>query len=295
MSTAWWKEQSKGLFALIEEHELGMMSSMVTITHNDLVPEMLANIRRGPFAAPTGEEKIEYLLTRVRSDRQRADFENYGMEHVLSYQRRIAATKENFFKRNRMTPLGIMRDYWDRTEAQMRAALHAHILCFFKPREMKDDYKSLPALTRVVPGHEPKQRPRDSAVPSMGERQEDNVYQTHHVGHMTAEMVRPDVSGPGWGGYDVEKLRIAGLARAVQSRLPYCHACNPAYCLKDRTSCRRILLITHPPNSGHIPLAPHAAPHGPQFWTSARPYAFKAPIGWSQARDPPRDLGQSLE
>ena len=177
----------------------------------------------------------------------------------------------------------------------MRAALHAHILCFFKPREMKDDYKPLPALTRVVPGHEPKQRPRDSAVPSMGERQEDNVYQTHHVGHMTAEMVRPDVSGPGWGGYDVEKLRIAGLARAIQSRLPYCHACNPAYCLKDRTSCRRILLITHPPNSGHIPLAPHAAPHGPQFWTSARPYAFKAPIGWSQARDPPRDLGQSLE
>ena len=164
-----------------------------------------------------------------------------------------------------MTPLGIMRDYWDRTEAQMRAALHAHILCFFRPREMKDDYKPLPALTRVVPGHEPKQRPRDSVVPSLGERQEDNVYQTHHVGHITAEMVRPDVSGPGWGGYDVEKLRVAGLARAIQSRLPYCHACNPAYCLKDRTSCRRVLSTTHPANFGHITLAPHEAPHGPNF------------------------------
>ena len=86
-SSAWWKEQSKDLFALTEEHELGMMSSMVTITHNDLVPEMLGNIRRGPFAVPTDEEKIEYLLTRVQSDRQRAEFENYGMEHVLSYQR----------------------------------------------------------------------------------------------------------------------------------------------------------------------------------------------------------------
>ena len=183
-----------------------------------------------------------------------------------------------------MTPLGIMRDYWDRTEAQMRAALHAHILCFFKPREMKDDYKPLPALIRVVPGHEPKQRPRDSVVPSLSERHEDNVYQTHHVGPMTAEMVRPDVSGPGWGGYDVEKLRIAGLARAIQSRLPYCHACNPAYCLKDRTSCRRIFLITHPSNFGH----------SPDSWTSAKPDTF---IGLcrSHTRGPPRDMGQSLE
>ena len=138
-SSAWWKEQQKDLFALTEEHELGMMSSMVTITHNDLVPEMLANIRRGPFAVPTETEQIEYLLTRVRSDRHRADFENHGMEHVLSYQRRVAETKANFMRRNHKTPLGIVRDYWDRTEAQMRAALHAHILVFFKPREMKSD------------------------------------------------------------------------------------------------------------------------------------------------------------
>ena len=50
------------------------------------------------------------------------------MEHVLSYQRRVHATKTSFLKRNVMTPLGIVKDWWDRTEAQARASLHAHIL-----------------------------------------------------------------------------------------------------------------------------------------------------------------------
>ena len=120
----------------------------------------------------------------------------------------------------------------------MRAALHAHILVFFKPREQRKDFKPLGAIPAVAPGREPRQRPRDSEVPEMKEKQEDNVYQKHHVGPITAELVRPDVSGPNWGEYDIEKLRIAGLARAVQMRLPYLHCCNPAYCLKDRSSCR---------------------------------------------------------
>ena len=64
------------------------------------------------------------------------------------------------------------------------------------------------------------------------------MYQEAHVGQIIAEMVRPDVSGADWGGYDCEKLRIAALARAVQCRLPYLHHCNPAYCLKDRPTCR---------------------------------------------------------
>ena len=160
-----------------------MMQSMVTITHNDScsaeirnmrhsmhrhnlygfpgqtikfarrqdhVPELLAVIRRKPFAEPTETEMVEYLLTRVRSDRRKPDFENFAFEHVLSYQRRIAATKEHFMRRNKVTPLGIIHDWWevrrdkrfvfhqclclwacrvsahhqDRTEAQMRAALH---------------------------------------------------------------------------------------------------------------------------------------------------------------------------
>ena len=63
---------------------LGMMQSMVTITHNDHVPELLAVIRRKPFAEPTEAEMVEYLFTRVRTDRRKPDFENYAFEHVLS-------------------------------------------------------------------------------------------------------------------------------------------------------------------------------------------------------------------
>ena len=88
------------------------MQCMVTITHNDHVPELLAVIRRKPFAEPTETEMVEYLFTRVRTDRRKADFENFAFEHVLSYQRRIAATKEHFMRRNKLTPLGIMQDWW---------------------------------------------------------------------------------------------------------------------------------------------------------------------------------------
>ena len=93
--------------------------------------------------------------------------------------------------------------------------------------EIRSDFKPLPAIEIVVAGHEPKHRPLDSVVPPLSEWQADNVYQTHHVGPIVAEMVRPIVSGPNWGGYDVGKLRIAGLTRAIQKRLPYYHPCNP--------------------------------------------------------------------
>ena len=113
----------------------------MTITHNDMSPEMLATARRGPFAAPTDSEMIEYLMQRVKSDSQRPRFEELGsrgvatilngisfvsriignfwtpapgLEHVLSYQRRVHATKQSFLKRNVLTPLGIVRDWWDR-------------------------------------------------------------------------------------------------------------------------------------------------------------------------------------
>jgi len=75
---------------------------------------MLAAIRRGPFAEPTESEKVEYLFTRIKAGRPRAEFEHFALEHVLSYQRRVAATKDAFMKRNTLTPLGIMTDYWDR-------------------------------------------------------------------------------------------------------------------------------------------------------------------------------------
>ena len=128
-SAEWWKRQQRDLFAVSDDGELGLMQTMVTVTANDSSPEMLAAIRRGPFAKPTDEEFVEYLLTRKRRDQERPAFENHSLEHVLSFQRRVNAIKTNFMDRGKKTPLGRIRDWWDRTEAQMRAALHSHILC----------------------------------------------------------------------------------------------------------------------------------------------------------------------
>ena len=114
----------------------------------------------------------------------------------------------------------------------MRAALHAHILCWFKRRTKREDFRPIPVIERTAPGVEPRQRPQGQQVEPLREHQEDTVYQHAYVGPITAEMVRPDVSGESWGGYDHEKLRIAGLARAIQTRLPYLHYCSSLYCLK---------------------------------------------------------------
>ena len=111
-STAWWKRQQKDLYAITDDAELGLMQEMITISHNDYCPEMLAAIRRGAFAQPTEEEKVEYLLTRIRRDRQRPRFENFAFEHVLSFQRRVQATKQHFFSRSKRTPLGDLEDWW---------------------------------------------------------------------------------------------------------------------------------------------------------------------------------------
>ena len=66
-----------------------MMECMVTITFNDYAPEMLASAR--------------------------LDHENYALEHVISYQRRIAATKDAFMRRGKRTLLGTLTDWWDRS------------------------------------------------------------------------------------------------------------------------------------------------------------------------------------
>ena len=154
-----------------------MMQCMTTITFNDFAPEMLASARRGPFAEPTESERIEYLLTRLRSERTRLDHENYALEHVLSYQRRVAAAKETFMRRGKLTPLGIIMDYWDRTEAQMRAALHAHILIWFKLRKKTEAFRPIPVIERTAPGVEPRQRPLNQKVEPLTIYQEDTVYQ----------------------------------------------------------------------------------------------------------------------
>ena len=103
------------------------MQSMVTITANDSSPEMLATIRRGPFAQPTDEEFFEYLLNQKRSDQKCPAFENYSLEHVLSFPRRVNAIKTNFMKRNEKTPLGNLRDWWDRTLMVQQHVIYYHV------------------------------------------------------------------------------------------------------------------------------------------------------------------------
>ena len=120
------------------------------------------------------------------------------------------------------------------TDAQQRAALHAHILLWLKARVKRADCCDLDPVPRTAPGAEQRQRPRDQTVPPLAERHEDNVYQVREAARISAEMARPDVTGERWGGYTAATLRMVGLARAIQSRLPYLHSCTPNYCLKNR-------------------------------------------------------------
>jgi len=245
-STAWWQKQQKDLFAISDDAELGLMQAMVTVTHNDSCPEMLAAIRRGPFAKPREEEFIEYLLKRKPRDRSRPEFEQFSLEHVLSFQRRVYHMKQKFMVRNRLTPLGRLIDWWDRTEAQMRAALHSHILCWFQHRDphkqQAEDvctYTRLPYIPRTALGSDPKQRPRAQTVEKLSERhfQEDTMYHYSEVARIVTDMVRPYVAGASWGGFGSLQLRIAGLARIIQSKL-YLHQCSTKYCLQNRSTCR---------------------------------------------------------
>jgi hypothetical protein len=243
-TTEWWKRQSRDLFAASEDAELGPMSTMTTITHNDNCPEMLAAIRRGPLAIPTRAEMVEYLVgSWDKAMAGRPEAEHYAYEHVLSFQRRVHATKQHFMQRNKRTPRGILEDWWDRTEAQSRGALHAHILEWWRKRRASDfpGYEPIAPILRVVAGDEPKQRPASAQAAKVTPYQEDAIYYHAHVGRVNAEMVRPFVGECGEGvvrgRYDVEKMRIAGLARTIQSRL-YIHSCGPRYCLFNRCACR---------------------------------------------------------
>ena len=85
--------------------------------HNNRSAEFLAAVRRGPFAKPTETEQLEYLFTRVPKKESRKEFEKHSLEHVLSFQRRVLYTKKMFMHRGQRTPLGVVEDYWDRTEA----------------------------------------------------------------------------------------------------------------------------------------------------------------------------------
>ena len=106
-----------------------------------------------------------------------------------------------------------------------------------KKREQKPDgYKPLAPIARRAPGTEQRQRPSDQRVAPLEKAQEDNIYHQVHVNRISCEMARPCV-GDDLAGWDVEKLRIAGLARAIQTKLCL-HCCSAKYCLLNRPSCR---------------------------------------------------------
>ena len=207
-----------------------LTASDCQITHNNKCPEMLAVVRRGPFARPTSEERIEYLLTRVHKSSCGVAFAQHALEHTISFQRRVQAIKMDFLKRCTTTPLGVCHDFWDRTEAQQRGALHSHILVWFRKRVPHPNWAALPPVERVVKGDGPKQRRHDSAgsvppPPPQGRIQHDTCYQMFDMARVSGEMVRPIVThGGDWGGYSVEMLRIGSLARTVLIRLKYLHA-----------------------------------------------------------------------
>ena len=85
---------------------------------------------------------------------------------------------------------------------------------------------------------EPRQRPAGQEVKPLAEKHEDVVYHRYHMARVTAELVRPDVSGPNWGGYDLDQMKIAFLARAVQTRLPYIHFCTTNCCIGPKCAIR---------------------------------------------------------
>ena len=117
-----------------------------------------------------------------------------------------------------------------------------------KPRQKPEGYTPLEPIPREAAGTEPRQRPRNQLVEPLKEYQEDNMYYKAEVGRIWTEMVRPNVAGERHGGFgDYQKLRIAGLARAIQTRL-YLHRCSRKYCLEKRTSCRFFFPCPRPQN-----------------------------------------------
>ena len=108
---------------------------------------------------------------------------------------------------------------------------------------MPPDYVRVPPVQKekTLADVSLRQRPSSQNVMPLKHYQEDHIYHKYQVGRVVAQMCRPFVGelsdGTSWGGYNLDQLRIAALARAVQTKF-YLHGCTPRYCLKDRNSCR---------------------------------------------------------
>ena len=84
-SGSWWKGRQNELVSVSDDHEHGQMTSMVTVTQNDLAPELIAHARRGPCAVPTQEKKFAYLLTRRAPSDKRPNIQEDATAAVLFY------------------------------------------------------------------------------------------------------------------------------------------------------------------------------------------------------------------
>ena len=232
--------------SISDEHELGLMTGMVTSTQNDASPELLVHARRGPCAVPNDEEMCSYLFTRRAPSDRRPNIQQNATAATLSFQRRTHALKAAFMRRHLRTPLGVTTDYWDRTEAQVRQALHSHILYWCKRRKTPFGYIPRVAMPESADrGRAGGQWVRPSSVehtiadPAAQQARpnlpEDDVYCRTEVARVHAELVRPlPVAGE---AHAREVLLWGFLLRAIQTHM-YIHACTPVYCLKNRASCR---------------------------------------------------------
>ena len=233
-SSAWWKQRQVELMSISDDHEYGLMTSMVTTTQNDNSPELLAHARRGPCAVPTDDEMCEYLLTRRAPGSVRAKVQDDAAAATLSYQRRTHALKTEFLVRHRETPLGVTIANWDRTGAQTREALHGHILNWNKRRKLSaQNYTPRPAIALRVPDAQEPKKDAGGVAPDMNA--EDDVYYRTETARVLAELVRPILPEDETRSRGV--LLWAFLLRCVQTLL-YVHACTLLYCLKNRLSCR---------------------------------------------------------
>ena len=113
-------------------------------------------------------------------------------------------------------------------------------MLWFEKRTPHEHWAAQPALPRTVNGVELKQRAKDEEVPKQQDRQEDNVYHMFEVNKICAEMPRPNLVAADipWGGFTLERLRIAALYRHILERTNYLHVCTPNYCMKGRSTCR---------------------------------------------------------
>ena len=198
------------------------MTGMVTLTQNDRSPELLAHGRRGPCAPPTAEERYEYLMARKPQGGGTSFVQKDPAAGVLSFQRRNYELKTNFLRANRVTPLGISEDTFDRTEAQNRGALHSHILWWARRRRLPPGYTRMPPIPEETEeevaaaelGQAPPPRPR----PAEADRKEDHPYFVAEVARVNAELVRPVLDSDGPPARNQKQLLWAFLLRTIQTR-----------------------------------------------------------------------------